>query len=60
MIERLKALACQSLDGGKNTMHSRHFLIVMKMRSECLLILLPLWLIRKGLNTLEDILQGPI
>jgi hypothetical protein len=41
-------------------MHSRHFLIVLKMRSECLLILLPLWLIRKGLNTLEDILQGPI
>jgi hypothetical protein len=25
-------------------------------RSECLLILLPLWFIRKGLNTLEDIL----
>ena len=58
-IERLKAVACQSLDGDKNTMHSRRFLLVMKMRSECLLILLLLWLIRKWLNTLEDILRGP-
>lgn len=55
-IERLKAVACQSLDGDKITMHSRHFLLVMKMRSECLLILILLWLIRKWLNTLEDIL----
>lgn len=27
MIERLKVVACQSLDGGENTMHSRRFLL---------------------------------